>query len=361
MKILHCISKLKAGGAQTQLLLLANNSDHINYDIHILCWDKDSAIPISDDVTVHLIKKGKGLYAFRFWIHLYKIIKKIGPDVLQLWLPEIMTNPASIIGKILGLKSISCVRRVPSIKKDKFWLRDRISYVTHFFSDVIVVNFPMPVKGLPVFNKIFKKKGGKVIYNGISFKSLDGVIQKKSSDGVFRIVYAGRLAVQKNINLLIKSIFICKQKGTILNLDIFGVGEKEFELKELVSDLKLDDQVIFHGFRANWQDFLSDVDCFVLPSNLEGMPNVLFEAIYAGLPILASNIPEIAAHFSNKKDALLFEVNSEQAIAEALLVASESPDLLSFIYANALINLKKYTISNMVSNYQGIYNKVNNI
>ena len=69
------------------------------------------------------------------------------------------------------------------------------------------------------------------------------------------------------------------------------MGEQKAELQALARELGIENQVHFLGFRTDRLSLLKGFDVFVLPSTLEGIPRCLMEAMTAGIPIIASDIP----------------------------------------------------------------------
>lgn len=62
------------------------------------------------------------------------------------------------------------------------------------------------------------------------------------------------------------------------------------KLKNLVTDLQLNDQVLFLGYRKDVFEIYRIADIFVFPSIREGMPVALMEAMASNLPVICSNI-----------------------------------------------------------------------
>jgi N-acetylgalactosamine-N,N'-diacetylbacillosaminyl-diphospho-undecaprenol 4-alpha-N-acetylgalactosaminyltransferase len=131
----------------------------------------------------------------------------------------------------------------------------------------------------------------KVIYNPIDLHFIkthkdeapDIVFEK----GVFHFVNVGGFRKEKNHLLLLQAFFILKNLPC--KLVIVGGGIMEDELKQKVSDLGMNDKVIFCGFENNPFKYVSRSDCFVLSSEVEGFPNVLIEALACGIPVISTD------------------------------------------------------------------------
>ncbi len=100
-------------------------------------------------------------------------------------------------------------------------------------------------------------------------------------------INVGRLTYQKNQALLLDAFAIVRQ-STPCRLIILGEGELRARLEEQAESLGISDCVSFPGFAANPFAWLSKSDVFVLSSRWEGLPTVLIEAAFAGLPIVST-------------------------------------------------------------------------
>jgi glycosyltransferase involved in cell wall biosynthesis len=108
------------------------------------------------------------------------------------------------------------------------------------------------------------------------------------ADGVYRLIAVGRLISRKGFAYLIQAMALLP---TAIHLRIIGDGPLEAELKELDIACNVADRVTFAGYQARQQIYqdLQQADCFVLSSVHEGLGIVVQEAMYAGLPIVATN------------------------------------------------------------------------
>jgi glycosyltransferase involved in cell wall biosynthesis len=138
-----------------------------------------------------------------------------------------------------------------------------------------------------------------------------------------RLLFVGRLSVQKNLNFLLQALDGISER---FETTLVGSGELEHELKEMALDLRLKN-VRFYG-RADGTELLNlyrDADVFVLPSEREGMPLVLLEAMAAGLPIVATNVPGNRAVVVPGENGLLVPVDNPAKMREALLALTSDP------------------------------------
>ena len=101
-------------------------------------------------------------------------------------------------------------------------------------------------------------------------------------------------------------------------LVIVGDGPERNSLQRLCSELELDEVVRFAGFQADVRPYYAVADVFVLPSHSEGSPNVLLEAMAAGVPMVATAVGGLPEVLSNEVNALLVPKQNITELANAI-------------------------------------------
>ncbi|MCL4741139.1 MAG: glycosyltransferase [Phycisphaerales bacterium] len=113
------------------------------------------------------------------------------------------------------------------------------------------------------------------------------------SDGG-RVLFLSRLHPKKGLEILIDAADVLRRRGRACTVIVAGSGDPAYErsLRERVRSLGLDDRVRFVGFVAGRLkvSLLQACDIFVLPSSQENFGYVLFEAMAAGTPVVASRL-----------------------------------------------------------------------
>ncbi len=104
------------------------------------------------------------------------------------------------------------------------------------------------------------------------------------------LVAAGQLGPWKGFSDLIAAVYIVAQKQP-LRLVIFGEGAQRATLQAQIDDLGMSDNIRLEGNVSNPLKYFAHADAFVLSSLLEGMPNVLIEAMMAGCTPVATDCP----------------------------------------------------------------------
>ncbi len=130
------------------------------------------------------------------------------------------------------------------------------------------------------------QRHGRVILNPVSdaFFHTAGAPGKEK-----RIVSSGRLSRQKRFDVLIRAFASVHEKFPDYTLEIYGEGEKKEELEKLIAELGLSNCAFLKGRSDRIQDDIKDASLFVLPSDFEGLPNALMEAMVLGLPCVSTD------------------------------------------------------------------------
>lgn len=164
-------------------------------------------------------------------------------------------------------------------------------------------------------------------------------------DGVRAVLCVGRLSREKAQGDFIEAAaLLCRDRARPdLRFVIAGDGPDRFKLVDLAKRLSLSEQTIFAGQIADLAPYYTIADVAVLPSHTEGSPNVLLEAMAAGLPIVATavgGVPEIVEH---EKQALLVEKQNPAALARSIERLLVDQELCARLAAAARESIASYT------------------
>ena len=132
-----------------------------------------------------------------------------------------------------------------------------------------------------------------------------------------RLITVGSLIPRKNLGFLLRAL--AKLPPTV-DLSLVGSGEELSTLQNLARDLGIADRVAFLGKRdpAEIPGLLARHDLFVLPSLSEGRSNAVYEAMAAGLAVLASDIPGTREQIDDGTTGFLFPLERDSELVELL-------------------------------------------
>ena len=230
------------------------------------------------------------------------------------------------------------------------------SYMSNF---IITINTEMK-------NYFPYKKDQKHIPLGIdtSFYNPE-LFKKKTSTENFNIITVANLVPVKGIEVLIKAIYILKEKK--IHLNILGDDRDDYAsfLKKMVFDLKLNDQITFLGKHIDVRPFIANAHLFVIPTlnegRKEGMPMALVEAMSMSIPVLGSNISGINFVLKDFPD-LLFEANNKSELANKILEIYNLSDKERRKKGNELRNycIENFSYGKFILEHEDLYIKINN-
>jgi glycosyltransferase involved in cell wall biosynthesis len=213
---------------------------------------------------------------------------------------------------------------------------------------------PWLIQGVPVFSvgQLSQKYGRQHLFSHTDVQTtLSAADIRDDACGVFsqplRLLFVGRLAIEKGLNYLVDAVSLCKTEGLDLELTIVGDGDERKLLESLVEKQNLQHFVDFKGFiplGEALQAVYRRADVFVLPSTSEGMPKVLLEAMANGLVVIASRVGGIPTLVRDGVNGLLVEPRSSVAIARAIRKIATAPVESRILVENGLRTAKRYTI-----------------
>jgi glycosyltransferase involved in cell wall biosynthesis len=157
-------------------------------------------------------------------------------------------------------------------------------------------------------------------------------LETRVTGGPIPIGFIGRLDPVKRIPDLLEAVR--KLNGRV-HLHIYGEGARRPELESLIAELDLKSSVTLHGSVARPQDAMSQIELLVLPSEAEGFGLVLIEAMAAGVPVVATNVPGIRDVVRDEETGLLVAPGAPGELARAIDRILSEPALRQRLVAAA--------------------------
>ncbi|CAG1023176.1 partial D-inositol 3-phosphate glycosyltransferase, partial [Methylococcales bacterium] len=150
----------------------------------------------------------------------------------------------------------------------------------------------------------------------------------------------------KNIQCLLSAIKLLADDHD-LHLEVIGDGPERSRLEGFSMDLGISSRISFSGQidQAEIAEALRRADIFVLASFSEGRPNVLVEAMAAGMPIIASNIDGVRELINEGVNGLLFDPKDPTQLEKQIRCLCDTPGLKARLAYQA----RRYVIENGLS------------
>jgi glycosyltransferase involved in cell wall biosynthesis len=313
VRVLHCIHSLSGGGAERQLKLIANISRSVGINSAIFCVN-DAGNDIHDPTVKIYKSKRANKYNLSIFSSLNRAINNFNPNIVHLWLPEVVTIPAMLVSFMNRIPCVHSYRNMMRFRRPLSVLDFIVSIIT---TSGIISNNPVSQSSL-LYRLLFKIKSGIVISNAVNINSVfRRTCHNKPADQPHKILFVGRITKQKNLGCLLKALPSIESRFK-WELAICGEGEEQPETLKLIDKLKIGDRVKLLGYCTEIYSIMQKADVLILPSKYEGMPNILLEALEIGLPCIVSNIPAHANIIGHHNCALTFDPTSPTDLARTI-------------------------------------------
>ena len=231
-------------------------------------------------------------------------------------IPVVSKNTATNeVGEIAAMKKLPFYRlRLLILKQVNYF----IALTSQAKKEVMSIGIPE--------ERIEVIPNGVVITDEVAYKNETRSKYKQilALDKEFVMIYTGRFAEEKNLDIIIEAINLMKRKRDLSRFQCVFLGEggkfrnKESELRSKLAEYELESIIKFYPPVNNVYPFLLASDVFFLLSTSEGLSNALLEAMACGNIILATDIDANRDFLVNKKNALLVPVRDIEKTREML-------------------------------------------
>ncbi len=358
MKIMFVLAGLGAGGAERVVALISGEMIRRGYSVFVVSFDAaDDPIYHAFHPQVEIVRLAipagggsvlRGLQAsYRRTAALRRLLKQHRPDAVLSFLTKI--NVLSVAASAgLDIPVVISERNNPAMQRaHPFWANawriaaSRASAIV-LQTDAIKALYPASIRSRAV-----------VIPNPVIPPAKDSELH----DG-FALTAVGRLEWQKGFDLLIKAFSAVAPDNPNWTLTIWGEGAERSKLQSIVDQSGHADRITLAGNSQSPADWLEKASIFVLSSRYEGFPNVLLEAMSAGLPAISFRCdfgPEEI--IDDGVSGLLVEPENIQKLAEALTKLMKNEELRNRLGIAAKKGAERYGIFPIVSKWEACVKK----
>ena len=320
-KCLLLIPRMGNGGAERVMATIANNLCRENETQIVTMTDAESFYPLDSRVKITglgqsvnrankiTLMLSMAIGGIKTFFSLKRMIKKEKPDVVLSFLQS--ANMMAILIKMFGgkFRLIVSERCDPAERGfgNRFFERNfyRKADAVVCQSEKVTLFFPEK-----------HRKNTVVIPNPVA---ADAIPERYEGERRHTIVGVGRLADQKNFQMLIRAFAALPERYSDYTLEIYGGGPLEEELLKLIDSLGLAERAKLMGVKKNVMHYISDAALYVMSSNYEGFPNALAEAKATGIPVISTNFSTgVANDIVKEENGLVIPTGDEKALVEAM-------------------------------------------
>jgi L-malate glycosyltransferase len=141
-------------------------------------------------------------------------------------------------------------------------------------------------------------------------------------EGGFQLGWVGRLSPEKGADVMLRALALVPDDD--VRLSVLGSGAERERLELLARRLGIERRVAWHGVQLRAAQLATAFDAMVLSSRAEGTPIVLFEAMAAGTPIVATRVGGVPDVVTDA-EATLVPADDPGALAAALRAIRSDP------------------------------------
>ena len=363
-RVVLLIPTLDRSGAEKQFTLLATKLPRDEFDVRAIALTRGGPYEAELEaagVPLTVIGKRAKFDPFSLW-RLRNELKRHDPDILHTWLFAANAYGRLCAHAIPRAKIVVSERCIDSWKSGwQLWLDRRLISRT----DRLVGNSPGVVEfyrelGVPPEKLV-------CIPNGIECDaSLPMPTNRERllaelnlTPDAFVAGFVGRLAKQKRVEDLIWAVETLRQIRPRLHLIVIGDGPERERLEQFTRDVHCTGHVHFLGHRDDAAQLLPAFDVFCLASSFEGMSNSVMEAMAAGLPVLASDIPPNRELVVPGETGFLFKLADSVGIMQFLRRLIDEPGLAERLGLAGRERIQReFSIERMVDGYANVYRQL---
>lgn len=370
MKIINIITGLNNGGAEAVLYrLCSHDKSHAHTVISLMDEGKYGPLLEEAGVALHCLNMPVGRVTFSGLYQLFKLIRKLKPDVIQTWMYH-----ADLIGggvaRLAGIKNVFWNIRHTTLesahsKRSTILVAKLCASLSKMIPKGIIC---CAEKAVEVHGKIgYDTSKMTVIANGYDLSDLRVIpnsqaqLREEVGDIFPLIGMVGRFDPQKDHFGMLEAFSIVKRAGFPHKLALVGrnLNISNVALLDKIIFLDLKGEVLLLDQRTDIPTIMNSLDLHVLSSSFgEAFPNVLAEAMACGTPCITTDVGDAA--FIVGDTGWVVPPKNHEALADEIIIAlNESQNNLEVWAARKIACRKRvvenFSIEKMIKKYHQVW------
>jgi glycosyltransferase involved in cell wall biosynthesis len=354
------------GGKETRTYHLSKELVRLGQEVHVYTmkwWDGDDKTYVYDDVTYHALCRLYPLYkgnrrsikeGVMFGVSCLKMISYDFDIIETDHMPYFPLFFTKIVTTLKRKPLYATWHEVVGWKAWKAYIgvtKGSIAYIIERLS-IMLPNHIIAVSEhtQKQLRDVLHYKGKlSLVSNGIDYTRIEPIKAKTEKSD---IVYAGRLIPHKNVDLLIESIKLLKEKRPNIRCVIVGGGPEYERLQAMVVEQKLEKNVTLTGRLESSDDvyaYMKASKLFVSPSTREGFGITILEAIACGLSVVTvKHKDNLAQYLVSPETGIVCDLSAkdiaesiDQLLTNPLAASSHTADAASYDWSRQAADLEK--------------------
>lgn len=356
--VLVAIKGLGIGGAERLISEGARFWDREAFDYHVayvLPWKNQLVADLrAIDVPIHLIGGAKGITP-ETPLRLFKLIRALGASLVHAHLPSmgVMVRLGSPVPVVYTEHNLTSAYRFATRVANRmtYWRNRAVIAVSEAVADSV------------------SRYGGpprKVILNGVAVPADLESDQVRTELGLNPhqpfIVHVGNIRPGKGHMELVEAASLLQKTDPDAVIVSLGIEKHHGDLERLrrhAIERGLEKSLRFLGQRADALAFTSAADVFVNPSEVEGLPVAVLEAMALGTPVVATAVGGVPSVIRDGESGVLVEPHNPAALAAGIHRLLKNRDEAARLATNArrLIE-EEHSLKEMVRSVERVYRQV---
>jgi glycosyltransferase involved in cell wall biosynthesis len=363
--IFHLITSLDVGGVENQLAKVVSSYDRNLFSPIVCCLSHKGAIGEELErrgIPVKVLGEKGGGFHPRILRRLCHLLREERVAILRAHKYH-SAFYGVLAGRMAQVEAIIPSYHLPQAAR-KPRRRLMIRFLSHLSDSVVAVSFAVKENltgmGIPE-SKI------KVIHNGVDLREFQDLVPKEVAreelgipSGKWVIGGIGRMKPQKGYGTLLQALPLL-EKGGLSDYSVLLVGDGKIrgDLEQEARSIGREEKVKFLGIRRDIPRLLRAMDLFAFPSLWEGFGTSLVEAMAAGIPIVASDLPCVREIIPDERYGLLVPARSADALAAAILQVWKGGTLGEARTRAAQDRaLERFSLVRVVKSYQDLFREI---
>jgi glycosyltransferase involved in cell wall biosynthesis len=171
----------------------------------------------------------------------------------------------------------------------------------------------------------------------------------------FHLGWVGRASPEKGLDVLINALAYLRDLPIVVS--VIGDGAERARAEKLAAQLGVQDRVRWQGVKRDAWRLFPGFDLFVLSSRTEGTPIVLFEAMFAGVPIVTTAVGGVP-NVVSAREALLVAPDAPRLLADAIRRTFEDPSSARTRARAARSRLSDFSVPVWLERYLNLYHSL---
>lgn len=354
-KVAIIIPSSRVAGAEIMAAQLATSIDQTRFDVSLLVMSSDLGTSFDryiaeSSVKVTYFNKPLG-FSTSALFRIYRFLNDFQPDIvhthLSAWiyaLPWVLFRNIRILHTVHSMPQHECAGILAKIRRR-----------LHRNGKIIPVGISDSITRDLLSYYSLSAERVETVFNPVDIQKFSADIRQPHSGKQITFINVARFSPVKNQTLLVEAFARVHRRIPHALLLLLGDGELRAQVEKKARELGLGNAVQFTGNIPNVREMLFQSDVFVLPSEFEGLPMTILEAMAAGLPIIATNvggIPDIV-----KENGILIEYPDVDSLANAMVCLAEDAGQRMKMGEISSRMAEQYDIRKATAQYEALYEK----